>query len=170
MDDNLIKNNNNLDDKVSNTSNTLQDNLTSTNTTIESPTNTDKEIQNNDNAVNILNKKTKNKKKLLIAATVFIVIALILLGICLWYCINIIVDNVQGLGKVGVVFGLIVIIGYFTIPGVIAGVISLILSCISINTDIKSQKRLAIAFTIISVIAIILIIVLTTITLLIQRD
>ena len=106
-----------------------------------------------------------SKKVILVIATIFLALALIMFILSIRGCIALITNNVEGLAILGIAMAKIVIIGYFCFPGLLANIIAIIVSLFTIKATIPLQKKWSLSLIIISIIIFIVYLTLTILAL-----
>ena len=106
-----------------------------------------------------------SKKVILIVATVFLALALMMFILSIRGCIALITNNAEGLAILGIAMAKIVVIGYFCFPGLLLNIIAIIISLFTIKTTIPAQKKWSISLIIISIIIFIVYLTLTILAL-----
>lgn len=106
-----------------------------------------------------------SKKVILIVATVFLALALMMFILSIRGCIALITNNAEGLAILGIAMAKIVVIGCFCFPGLLLNIIAIIISLFTIKTTIPAQKKWSISLIIISIIIFIVYLTLTILAL-----
>ena len=106
-----------------------------------------------------------SKKVILIVATVFLALALMMFILSIRGCIALITNNAEGLAILGIAMAKIVVIGCFCFPGLLANIIAIVTSLFTIKTTIPAQKKWSISLIIISIIIFIVYLTLTILAL-----
>ena len=106
-----------------------------------------------------------SKKVILIVATVFLALALMMFILSIRGCIALITNNAEGLAILGIAMAKIVVIGCFCFPGLLANLIAIVTSLFTIKTTIPAQKKWSISLIIVSIIIFIVYLTLTILAL-----